>query len=125
MFKLTTSGDFRNLERFLDKAKSVEFKGILDKFGARGVSALASATPVSSGKTASSWDYTIEKTSSGYELSWTNSNKNQGVNIAVILQYGHGTGTGGYVTGRDYINPALRPIFDQIANEAWKAISNV
>lgn len=90
-----------------------------------GVNALASATPSESGETASSWYYTIVRRRGYYSVRWSNRHINQGVNIAVILQYGHGTGTGGYVQGRDYINPAIRPIFDQMVNEEWKEVTRV
>lgn len=97
---------------------------ILQKYGSKGVTALSSATPVDSGLTANSWTYVVEVRGESATIHWMNTNVNKGVNIAVILQYGHGTGTGGYVQGRDYINPAMRPIFDQIAEEAWKEVVN-
>lgn len=90
-----------------------------------GVEALAQATPVKTGKTASSWSYDLIKTNSGYELVFSNSNFNNGVPIAVILQYGHGTGTGGWVEGRDYINPALQPVFDEIAKTVWLEVTRL
>lgn len=89
-----------------------------------GVHALQAATPKDSGETAMAWSYEIVKSSKGFTIYWTNSHMNKGANIAVLLQYGHGTGTGGYVPGRDYINPALRPIFDQISNSAWKVVTS-
>ena len=95
---------------------------ILETYGRAGVTALASATPVDSGETAAAWGYEIVQTSGGYSIFWTNSHINKGVNIAVILQYGHGTGTGGYVKGIDYINPALRPVFEQLADAAWREV---
>lgn len=121
--EVTTSGSFDNIEKFLNKAKKRDYLRVLQKYGQKGVDALARNTPKDSGKTASSWDYNIKKGSSGYEIVWTNSNINKGVNIAVIIQYGHGTGWGGYVAGRDYINPSLRPIFDQIADDVWKELT--
>jgi len=96
----------------------------LNKYGRKGVEALSESTPKDTGDTASRWSYEIEFTSEGANLYWKNSNINDGVSIALILQYGHGTGTGGYVQGRDYINPALHPIFDQIAESAWKEVRN-
>ena len=102
--------------------KSKKYVEVLRKYGQEGVDALSSATPFETGHTASSWGYEIHETKDGAELVWTNSNINQGVNIAVILQYGHGTRNGGYIQGRDYINPALRPIFDRIAEAAWKEV---
>ena len=92
-------------------------------YGEKGVSALASATPVDTGKTAESWQYKIEQTKGSIRIYWTNTNVNNGVPIAIIIQTGHGTGTGGYVQGRDYINPAIRPIFDNIANDVWRDIT--
>lgn len=96
---------------------------MLDRFGQEGVAALSSATPVDSGKTAASWSYEIERGDGKTVISWSNSNVNDGVNIAVILQYGHGTGTGGFVQGRDYINPAIQSVFDRIAEEAWREVT--
>lgn len=116
-------GNFRKTEQFLKKMSNRDYIQILEKYGREGVNALASATPVDSGETASSWSYKISTTRSGYTISWYNSHIVNGVPIAVILQYGHGTGTGGYVQGRDYINPALQPIFDKISHEAWREVS--
>lgn len=117
------SGNFDNLERFLRGAQKRDYRRIFDAYGRRGVDALSSATPVDSGKTASMWDYEIHQTRYGAEIVWTNGNINKGVNIAIILQYGHGTRNGGYVRGRDYINPAIASIFDDMAAELWKAVS--
>lgn len=125
MIEYEVRGEWSATERFLKRAASGEHMKILNKFGSQGVAALASATPKDSGETANSWDYNVELGSSVATITWTNSHINNGVNIAVILQYGHGTGTGGYVAGRDYINPAMRPIFDRIADEAAKAVSNL
>lgn len=116
-------GSFSHVERFLKRVKKMRIEHILNEYGQLGVEALANNTPKDSGKTASSWGYTIEVTDTGSSITWTNSNVNKGVNIAVILQYGHGTGTGGYVEGRDYINPAMQPIFDKIADESWKEVT--
>lgn len=118
------SGGFTKTERFLNRMKRREYLNVLDEFGRDGVQALRNATPVDSGATAEAWDYEIKRTSGYTEIVWTNSNINDGVPIAVILQYGHGTGTGGYVQGRDYINPAIRPIFDKIAEKAWKVVTS-
>lgn len=122
MIKISHKGNFNNTEKFLKKISTADFMRNLEKYGEMGVQALASATPMDSGLTASSWSYEIEKSSSSYTIHWVNNNINDGVNIAIILQYGHGTGTGGYVQGRDYINPALRPVFDEIAESAWKEV---
>lgn len=122
MIVVKTSGNFNQTEKFLKKISTGNIFKSLSKYGQRGVSALSAATPRRSGKTAESWGFEIEMSSSSYSIVWTNSNTNKNVNIAVILQYGHGTGTGGYVRGIDYINPAMRPIFEQIAEEAWKEV---
>ncbi len=122
MIRFNHSGNFKRTEKLLRHATRQSPLEILKVYGQAGVDTLAAATPARSGATAAAWSYEIEQTPSGYSLYWTNSNENQGVNIALILQYGHGTGTGGYVRGIDYINPAIRPIFDQIANAAWKEV---
>ena len=122
--RITSKGDFNRTFKFLEKMKNFQVKQILERYGQAGVSALASATPVDSGATASAWSYEIESKGDNHTIYWTNTNSNKGVYIAVILQYGHGTGTGGYVAGRDYINPAIRPIFDKIAEEAWMEVVN-
>lgn len=100
-----------------------EIRNTLDKYGAQGVAALAAATPIRTGETAGSWNYEVERSGNRYSIVWKNDNINNGVNIALILQLGHGTGTGGYVQGVDYINPALQPIFDQLAEEAWQEVT--
>lgn len=120
MIRFKHQGDFRNTERFLNKASKANYMSILKKYGDAGVRALAAATPAETGKTANSWSYTIEGGRGHYEIVWNNSNINDGVSIAIILQLGHGTGTGGFVQGRDYINPAIGPIFDQLANDLYK-----
>ncbi len=118
-------GDFSKLTSYLEKAKRAIRLGTLDKYGREGVAALASATPIDSGLTASSWYYKIEHKSGSASIGFYNSNIQNGVPIAIILQYGHGTGTGGWVQGRDYINPAIQPIFDRIANEAWREVTKL
>jgi hypothetical protein len=110
----------------LERVKEVVGRGILDKYGAEGVAALASATPVDTGETARSWYYKIERDKSGsFTLAFFNSNIQNGVPIAIILQYGHGTRNGGWVEGRDYINPAIQPIFDRLADEAWREVKKL
>lgn len=123
MISFKHTGDFSKTTKFLERAKRGDYLKVLDKYGKEGVKALSSATPVDSGTTANSWSYKIEKGNSSAKISFLNSNVNKGVPIAIILQYGHGTRNGGYVQGRDYINPAIQPIFDQIANEAWKEVT--
>lgn len=116
-------GNFSKTDKYFKDLKNAEYLKILDRYGAEGVRALASATPVDTGRTASSWSYEIERRGDTTSIFFTNSNVNKGVNIAVILQFGHGTRTGGYVQGRDYINPAIRPVFDKIAEDAWREVT--
>ena len=123
MITFRHTGDFSKTTRFLERAKHAVRLADLDRFGREGVAALASATPVDSGLTAKSWHYEITYTKSGVKISFYNSNIQNGVPIAIILQYGHGTGTGGWVEGRDYINPAIQPIFDRIVDEAWREVT--
>ena len=123
MISFRQKGDFSKLSSFLKKAKNAGRPGKLDQYGREGVSALSSATPVDTGQTAGSWFYEIEYRDGSAVISFHNSNIQNGVPIAIILQYGHGTGTGGWVEGRDYINPALRPVFDKLANEAWREVT--
>ena len=123
MIGFRQKGDFSKTTKFLTKLKQNVGISTFEKYGKKGVAALASATPVDSGLTANSWYYKIEKTNSSISLLFCNSNIQNGVPIAVILQYGHGTRNGGWVQGRDYINPAIQPIFDGIANKAWKEVT--
>jgi hypothetical protein len=125
MISFRHKGDFSKTIRYLGKAKNAVRLGSLDKYGKEGVAALRSATPIESGQTANSWYYKIENKSGTATIAFFNSNIQNGVPIAVILQYGHGTGTGGWVQGRDYINPAIQPIFDRIANEAWREVTKL
>ncbi len=125
MISFRQKGDFSKLSRYLERAKEAVRLGNLDKYGQMGVEALRSATPVESGKTANSWYYVIEHNRNGAAINFNNSNTNNGVNIAIILQYGHGTGTGGWVEGRDYINPAIQPIFDEITEKAWEEVTKL
>ena len=115
-------GDFSKTEKFLNSISKKLYYRNLQKYAEQGVAALASATPIDSGTTANSWNYEIRQTKNSVSIYWTNSNVNKGVPIAVIIQYGHGTRNGGYVQGRDYINPAMRPIFDKIAENVWKEV---
>lgn len=125
MISFRQKGDFSKLTKFLERTKETVKLGDLDRYGRAGVSALSSATPVDSGLTAASWYYKIENRNGSATISFHNSNIQNGVPIAVILQYGHGARNGGWVQGRDYINPAIRPIFDQIANDAWKEVTKL
>ena len=125
MISFRQKGDFSKLTSYLEKAKETIKLGNLDRYGQEGVKALSSATPQDSGKTASSWYYEIEHKNDSISISFHNSNINKGVPIAIILQYGHGTRNGGWVEGKDYINPAIQPIFDKIASEAWKEVTKL
>lgn len=124
MISIEQSGDFKKTFSFFNKiTKGVYAKAILDKYGKRGVDALSAATPKDTGETSRSWYYEIEKTKTGVKVTWSNSNVKSRVPIAILIQYGHGTGTGGYVYGRDYINPALQPVFDEMAKEMWREVT--
>ena len=120
MISLTSKGDFRKTEKFMKNARTKKLMSILKRYGEEGVAALMIATPLDTGRTASSWRYEIKLENNCIRLVFHNDNVQNGVPIAIILQYGHGTGTGGWVEGRDYINPAIQPVFDKIANSAWK-----
>lgn len=124
MVKIRQKGSFKKIDRFLSKISKNHYVHILEKYGKQGVAALAAATPKDTGLTAQSWSYRIEENEKGYILTWENSNVNKYVNIALLLQYGHGTRNGGYVSGIDYINPALAPIFEKIAGDAWKEVTS-
>lgn len=125
MISFRQKGDFSKITRYLQRVKDEVILEILNRHGREGVVALASATPVDTGLTANSWYYQVERNNGKYSLAFYNSNIQNGVPIAVILQYGHGTRNGGWVQGVDYINPALRPIFDKIANEAWREVTKL
>jgi len=116
-------GNFAKTYNFLKRAERRAFYSRIESYAQKGVDALISATPVDSGLTASSWGYEIVNKRDSLTIYWTNSNSNKGVPIAVIIQYGHGTGTGGYVVANDYINPAIRPIFKEIADSVWKEVT--
>ena len=123
MVTYTVTGNFKRTKKLLEKGSKLDLR-CLDKYARRGVEALAASTPKRSGKTSSSWSYEIVRNGDGAVIYWKNSNINKGVSIAMILQFGHGTGTGGYVQGIDYINPALRPVFEGLAQSAWEEVSN-
>ena len=123
MIKIRQKGDFKKLTSFLEKAKEGFNIGILDKYGKKGVAALSSATPIDTGLTASSWFYKIENKNGVAKIEFHNSNVQRGISIALILQYGHGTKNGGYVVGRDYINPPIQPVFHQLATHAWTEVT--
>lgn len=125
MISFRHKGDFSKATRYFERIKEAAHIGILDRYGREGVAALSSATPVDTGLTANSWYYTIERKNGSSSIIFHNSNVDSGVVIAVLLQYGHGTRTGGWVQGRDYINPAIQPIFDRIATEAWREVTKL
>lgn len=126
MIEIETEGSTKKALTFLTKMQNIntDIRSALESAGQRGVDALSSATPVESGLTALSWSYEIETSGDSTTIHWLNTNTYSGVNVAIILQYGHGTGTGGWVSGRDYINPAIQSIFDQIANDVWKKVTS-
>lgn len=122
MISIVSSGSFARTKRRMRALQQLDIQGVLDRAGREGVQALISATPADSGLAASSWGYRIERTKRGITIVWTNSDVERGFPVAIMLQYGYGTGTGGYVQGRDYINPAIRPIFDRISDEVRRAV---
>lgn len=124
MITFSSQGDFKLTKKFLLRIQRREFFKGLSKYGQAGVTALSSATPKDTGETSGSWDYEISLTNSSLSITWMNSNIVSGVPVAILLQYGHGTGTGGYVQGIDYINPALKPVFENILNEVWKEVTS-
>ena len=123
MISFRQKGDFSKTTRFLKNTKNVVRNVDLDKYGREGVAALRSATPIDSGDTANCWYYKVEKDASHISIAFYNDNNNKGVPIAIIIQYGHGTGTGGWVEGRDYINPAIQPIFDKLSSDLWREVT--
>lgn len=122
MITVKHSGSFRKAEKFLKKMNKRDYMATLRKYGKQGVEALEEATPKDTGITAGSWSYEIEKSNDGYAIYWRNSSKNKGENIAVLIQYGHATGWGAYVKGIDYVNPALKKVFDDMADALWKEV---
>lgn len=124
MISFSSRGDLKNLEKFLKSASKGDWYRQIDALAKKGVAALAAATPVDSGLTSASWDYKISRKGGGVTIEWVNRNQNGDFNVAIALQMGHGTGTGGYIRGQDYINPAIRPVFDQIADGVWKVVQS-
>lgn len=125
MINFTQKGSFNKTEAYLQRLKKAELFAVLNKYGSMGVSVLSNATPADTGLTAGSWSYTIEARRGYYSIRWHNSHDVAGTPLAVLLQYGHGTGTGGYVEGRDFIMPAIRPIFEQMAAEAEREVNRI
>lgn len=124
MISVVSSGSFKNTEAFLKSMARLDILRILESCGQEGVTALSLATPVDSGLAASSWSYKVGGRNGKYTIAWYNSDVENGFPVAIMLQYGYGTGTGGFVQGEDYINPAMKPIFTKIANKAWKAVTS-
>jgi hypothetical protein len=124
VISITSKGDLEQTEAFLRRVSKVDIRSILEAAGQQGVKALASATPRDSGLAADSWDYKVSGGRGRARITWINTDVENGFPVAIMLQYGYGTGTGGYVQGKDYINPAMRPIFDQLAERVWKAVSS-
>ncbi len=118
-------GDFSKTEKFFHRIMKRDYLNVFERYGRAGVSALAAVTPKDSGETASFWNYEISHNRTNSSITFLNENIQNGVNIAILLQYGHGTRNGGYVVGRDYINPAIRPVFDKMAEDAWREIVNL
>lgn len=125
MITISSKGNFNNTEKFFKKVISSNYLSIFEKYGKEGVRLLSSATPVDTGKTSESWTYDVKKSKRGISIEWSNSNVINGVQIAVIIQYGHGTQNGAYIQGQDYINPVIKPLFDILTNDIWKDVSKV
>ena len=123
MITIESQGEWKMTRNWFDRMTKLDLALIMNQFGKEGVSALQAATPSKSGLTSKSWDYEVTRKGNNWKITWTNSHVNKGANIAVLIQYGHGTRNGGYVVGRDYINPAIRPVFDKIAAKAWKEVT--
>ena len=123
LIKIKHKGNFNNAEKFFNRVLKRDYLNILGRYGDAGVRALRNATPSASGKTAESWDFGIEEGNGTVTLYWSNSNENEGMNIAILLIYGHGLQNGTYVEGIDFVDPAMRPIFEQLANECWKEVT--
>lgn len=124
MIKVKQKGDFKKSEKFFKWVVKREYIKFFNEVGEKGVKALQEATPKRTGKTAASWSYEVQSTSKGLSITWTNSNTNKGANVAILIQLGHGTSTGAYVKGIDYINPALKPVFDTFANDVWWEVTH-
>jgi len=124
MISFAVTGDFKSTEEYLKHVKNLRILGILESYGEAGVSALSAATPVDTGLAAGDWSYDVRAHNGTYAIYWTNTDVESGFPVVIMLQYGYATGTGGYVQGRDYINPAIRPIFDNIADKVWKAVTS-
>jgi hypothetical protein len=125
MIRFSNKGDFKNTFNFLEKARNLKLKSSLAPYAQQGVSALARSTPADTGLTASSWGYEIVVKGGDVSIYWTNNEMAGSTPLVILLQYGHGTGTGGYVAGRDFINPAIIPVFESIAEQVWREVSSI
>lgn len=123
IIKVTHKGTYDKTLNFLEGLRRIKYSAILNEYGRKGVEALKAATPVNTGKTADSWSYDVHTTSSGYEITWSNSSQNKGISIVILNQYGHATRSGGWVKGIDFINPAIQPIFENMADEIWREVN--
>lgn len=123
LIKIKHKGNFNKTEKFFNRVLKREYLNVLDRYGQMGVDVLRSVTPSDSGRTAESWNFGIEEGNGSVTIYWSNSNENDGVNIAILLLYGHGLQNGGYVEGFDFVNPAMRPIFEKMADECWKEVT--
>lgn len=123
MIKVKNKGNWSKTRKWMDSIRKMDASGVLDKYGQMGVDALSQATPIRTGLTASSWSYTIKRENGTYVIQWNNSDIEGGYNVAILIQYGHGTRSGTYVSGIDYINPAMKPIMDELAEQIWKEVT--
>lgn len=124
MISFSVTGSSKKLDDYLRRVARINIPSVLESCGQMGVSALSSATPIETGRAAHSWDYKVSSSGGNYEIAWTNSDTENGFPVVIMLQMGHGTGTGGYVQGRDFINPAIEPVFKAIADKVWKAVTS-
>lgn len=124
MIRFSHRGSFSKAEKFLRRAKAIDYRPIAEKYGRSGVEALSLNTPKDSGDTANAWSYEIVPRKNGFSLTWRNSNVSDGIPIVILIQYGHGTRSGSFVEGIDFINPAMKPIFDDLAENLWKEVTS-
>lgn len=125
MIKVKCTGDFKNTTKFLEKASKMSITDILNRYGKEGVNALSAATPIDTGETASKWDYEIITGKTKSSVTWTNNAMNNGIPIVILIQYGHGTKNGGYVSGVDFINPAIKGVMDRLADSIWREVTKL
>lgn len=123
MLGVTTSGSFKNTDAFFKRMQSSDIQKTVKKYGVKGMDALSNATPEDTGETAKSWKYEVTKKPGEITIGWHNTHEEKGLPIAILVQYGHATRDGGYIPGRDFVNPAMRPVFDQISDEVWRQVT--